>query len=245
MQCSASCASCFLPWVLVCTIPFPCLLLGCRIWLPGNVLGTHLPSDRVPEMSPCHLPPAKLAEVVIPSAVHGCWSPGRASLGTQFTEHRGQGQQDHDPPVQGGSPFPPVLRVPRAIGRRVFLPAFVSPIVCTDCFEYEIKPLCSTVRSSPVRWGSRVGGAGPAEPACSGPPVPLVPAVTCRAVAGPPGPSLRTSLRRAERRERPRSQHEHPQGLQHLGDRIPGGERRRGGSGPRRGRAGCPGAPLP
>lgn len=47
-------------------------------------------------------------------------------------------------------------------------------------------------------------------------------------------PSPRASLRRAERWERPRSQHEHPQGLQHLGHRLPGGERRRRGSG------GCP-----
>lgn len=66
---------------------------------------------------------------------------------------------------------------------------------------------------------------GPANTACPGPPAPLVPAVTCRAVEGPPAPAFRASLLRAERRERPRSQHEHPQGLQHLGHRLPGGER--------------------
>lgn len=129
------------------------------------------------------------------------------------------------PPCRAVPGSPRCCASPGAIGRRVFLPAFVSPIVCTDCFEYQIKPLCSTIRICAVRGP----GAGVPEPACPGPPVPLVPAVTCRAVAGPPVPSLRTSLRRAERRERPRSQHEHHQGLQHLGDRIPGGERRRGG----------------
>lgn len=82
---------------------------------------------------------------------------------------------------------------------------------------------------------------GPANTACPGPPAPLVPAVTCRAVEGPPAPAFRASLLRAERRERPRSQHEHPQGLQHLGHRLPGGER---GVGRRWGRAGRPGGPF-
>lgn len=47
----------------------------------------------------------------------------------------------------------------------------------------------------------------------------------------PPSRAFPPSLRRAERWERPRSHHEHPQGLQHFGDRLPGGERRRAGLG--------------
>lgn len=148
-------------------------------------------------------------------------------------------------PRAGRFPVPPVLRVPRAIGRRVFLPAFVSRIVCTDCFEYQIKPLCSAVRSSPVRWGSRGGGAGPAEPACSGPPVPLVPAVTCRAVAGPPvPPSARPSAGLSAGSGRDRSMST----LKVYSTSVTGSREVSGGggrSGPRRGRAGCPGAPLP
>lgn len=203
-------------------------------------------------------------KTVIP--VHVC-VPASPQVGEMLDLHSTQGRGSRTTSLT----LPRCLCVAVVSGRaRACLYEHLSyPLVCI--FVSKIKLLCSTRAkqscvSKATIWGGGGGrglrsvlrslgsvGAvaaapgqgwcwtGPANTACPGPPAPLVPAVTCRAVEGPPAPAFRASLLRAERRERPRSQHEHPQGLQHLGHRLPGGER---GVGRRWGRAGRPGGPF-
>ncbi|XP_063211711.1 SH3 domain-binding glutamic acid-rich-like protein 3 [Chroicocephalus ridibundus] len=81
----------------------------------------------------------RLAQMVIPFAICDCCSPCRGDLGPFLTEHPRQGWQDHVLALSF------CAACPRVALRVAYLYQPLShPFVCTECFEYKIKLLCST-----------------------------------------------------------------------------------------------------